>query len=70
MSYISDMIAFPVNRLPPNVTTPQDLDAFIQKHGGEKHRLVVSVNPIGIGDAFADYLESAGFAVVRTNSES
>ena len=60
------VVNFPVKRFAPGATSLQQLDAFIQEHEANKHRLIVKVNPTGIGDAFADRLAMAGFAVVRT----
>lgn len=61
-------ITFPINRLAPRATSLKDVDAFIQEHQTEKNKLIVEINPTGIGEAFADYLESAGFTVKRSRS--
>lgn len=64
---LSTHITFEVNRFSPNATTMKDVKAFIAEHEANKHGLIIVVNVTGIGDAYADYLESNGFAVVRTN---
>jgi len=43
----------------------KDVDAFIQKHQGNKANLIVEIDRSGVGDAFADRLEEAGFRVRR-----
>lgn len=58
-------LTFEVERFAPVATTKKDLDAFISEHEGQKHRLLIHIDPTGIGDALADHLESAGFAVLR-----
>jgi hypothetical protein len=62
-------LTFSVKRTPSGMTTVDQLNDFIQEHDSEKHRLIVVINPTGIGDAFADRLERFGFVVVRTNQE-
>lgn len=49
-------------------TNLNDVSAFIEEHRLDKHRLIVTMQRIGIGDAFADRLEHEGFNVVRLGS--
>jgi len=58
-------ITFPVDRSTKGFTKLRDVKDFIQEHEGNKDSLVVQINPAGAGDAFADYLELAGFQVRR-----
>ncbi len=58
-------ITFPVNRDTKGFTKLRDVDAFIREHHNDKENLIVQINPAGAGDAFADYLEAAGFQVRR-----
>lgn len=51
-------------------TSLKDVDAFITEYRNQAHRLMVQINPTGLGDTFADRLESAGFTVVRKRTAS
>jgi hypothetical protein len=55
-------ITFPIQRHRTNL---QDVDAFIAEYANRKNSLVVEIDRAGVGDAFADRLESAGFTVRR-----
>jgi hypothetical protein len=64
---VSKIIIFPVDRSTKGFTKLRDVKAFIEEHKDSKDSLVVQINPAGAGDAFADYLESAGFRVRRVS---
>lgn len=57
-------LTFEVKRFAP--TNLNDVNAFIEKYRLDKHRLIVTMNSTGIGDAFADCLQNEGFNVVRS----
>jgi hypothetical protein len=59
------VITFEVKRFAPGATNLQDVEAFIREHNSDRDSLTVSIDPTGIGDYFADCLESAGFRVSR-----
>jgi len=59
---------FEIERFGRLKTTLADVDRFIEKHRSQKDMLV-EIDPAGIGDCFADYLESAGFTVRRVSSQ-
>lgn len=58
-------ITFEVRRSAPGKTNLADVNRFIEDHKGSKSLLVVEIDCTGIGEAFADHLESAGFTVKR-----
>lgn len=61
-------LTFEVKSFAP--TSLRDVETFITQHRDQTHRLMVQVNPTGIGDAYADRLESAGFTVLRKRTGS
>jgi hypothetical protein len=59
---------FEVERFGRMKTTLADVDRFIEQHRGQKD-VLIEIDPAGIGDCFADYLEDAGFTVWRISSQ-
>jgi hypothetical protein len=43
----------------------KDVDRFISENQGRKDSLIIEIDSAGIGDAFADRFEAAGFRVRR-----
>jgi hypothetical protein len=53
-----------------NPASLRDVELFIIEHRDQAHRLMVQINPTGLGDGFADLLQSAGFTVQRKRTAS
>ena len=47
----------------------QDVEVFIANHQQVRRDLMVQVDPTGLGDAFADRLEAAGYTVKRLRNK-
>ena len=63
-----EVARFDVERFGRMKTTLADVDRFIEQHRSQKD-LLIEIDPAGIGDCFADYLEDAGFTVRRVPSQ-
>jgi hypothetical protein len=65
VSSVLQAVTFEVKRFAPNATSLKDVQIFIEAHKDDKDRIEISIDPTGIGECFADYLEYAGFSVKR-----
>jgi hypothetical protein len=53
-----------------NAISRDDVKRFIEAHADNKNDLIVEVDPVGLGDCWADILMEADFRVSRVHSRS